>query len=216
MLVLRIMIVALLVSSSAAWAAPLPWNDRPYSHFSDQEPLKDMLSALAASQKTPVIVSKAVRGVISAHFKEKSALAIFEEVVNTHGLIWYYDKEALYVYRKEEIKQGSVSMKKMSPAEFTAALQRLEVYDPDFKWEISEADNVISFNGPERYIDIVLDNAKLLDSKRKSKQQVYKWKDASGRVHYSTERPSSLENKNWDVRTSEKLPGVEVLDVIKE
>lgn len=216
MLISRSYLLLLWLFCSIAWAAPLPWNDRPYSHFSDQEPLPEMLSALAASQKTPVIVSKKVDGYVSAHFKDREATDIFNEIVNTHGLIWYYDTEALYVYRKEEIKQGSVSMKKMSPIEFTAALKRLEVFDPQFKWDISEVDNVISFNGPERYVDVVLENAKLLDLKRLDRTQVYKWKDNSGRVHYSTEKPVSLQDGGIDAAINEKYPGFEVLSIIEK
>lgn len=195
------------------YAAPLPWGDKPYSHFSDQEPLADMLTTLAANEKTPIVVSPAIKQVISAHFKERPVKSIFEELTKTQGLIWYYDKETLYVYKEDEVKTGSVSLKSLTPNEFVDALKRLEIYDDRFKWEVSEVDNVIKIIGPERLINVVIDNAKLMDSQASKEKRIYKWKDSTGKIHYSSDRPV-MTDSNWDVKVSEKYPGVVVLDVI--
>lgn len=195
------------------YTASLPWGDKPYSHFSDQEPLADMLTTLAANEKTPIAVSPQIKQVISAHFKDRSVKSIFEEVAKTQGLIWYYDKETLYVYKEDEIKTGSVSLKSLTPTEFIDALKRLEIYDDKFKWEVSEVDNVIKLAGPERLITTVIENAKLMDSQASKEKRIYKWTDAKGKVSYSSERPV-LADGNWDVKINEKYPGVVVLDVV--
>ncbi|WP_162596656.1 DUF4124 domain-containing protein [Thiofilum flexile] len=191
--------------------ASLPWGDRPYSHFSDQEPLADMLTTLAANEKTPIVVSPQIKQVISAHFKSRSVKSIFDEVAKTQGLIWYYDKETLYVYKEDEVKTGSVSLQSLTPHEFIDALKRLDIYDDKFKWEVSEVDNLIKLTGPDRLISTVIDNAKLMDSQASKEKRIYKWKDANGKVHYSSDRPPS---GNWDVKVNEKYPGVVVLDVV--
>lgn len=196
-------------------AAPLPWNDEPYSHYSDEEPLAEMLKTLSANQGTPITISSKVEDVVSMHYKNKPSKDIFEDLAKTYGLIWYYDGEAIFVYKEEEAKRGSVSMQNMSPQEFSEALQRLQVLDDQYHWEVSELDNVIYFTGPERFVNSVVSMAKLMDNQPKKRSQIYKWTDASGRVNFSNERPLSSRGADKDVSTNDRFPGFDVVDVIE-
>jgi type II secretory pathway component GspD/PulD (secretin) len=201
--------------NGVVWAAPVPWKDGKYSHFSDQEPLSDMLKALAGFQDIPIVVSPKVKDVVSLHFKEQKPQEIFNELAKTYGLIWYYDKEALFVYKEDEVQAASVSLKKTSPKEFTNSLERLDVLDDRFPWEISEVDNVIYFKGPERFVSTVLDLAKVMDTQDLARRQVYRWKDKRGVVNFSSEDPVSGMGAQWDVKTGDKFPGFNVVDVVK-
>ncbi len=196
-------------------AAPLPWNDKPYSHYSDQEPLSEMMKTLAANQGTPITLSPKVNDVVSMHYKNRSSRDIFEDLVKTYGLIWYYDGESVFVYKEEEARRGSVSMENMTPSEFSEALKRLEVLDDQFHWEISEVDNVIYFTGPERFVSSVLSMAELMDSNASKRTKIFRWTDASGQVNFSNERPLSARNAEKDVSTNERFPGFDVFDVIE-
>nr|CAA6827543.1 MAG: Unknown protein [uncultured Thiotrichaceae bacterium] len=196
-------------------AAPLPWNDKPYSHYSDEEPLAEMLKSLSANQGTPITVSEKVQDVVSMHYKNKPSKVVFEDVAKTYGLIWYYDGEAIFVYKEEEARRGSVSMKTMSPQEFSEALERLDILDGQYHWETSEVDNVIYFTGPERFVNSVIDMAKLIDNQPKKRSKIFKWTDASGRVNFSNERPLSSRGSDKDVATEDRFPGFDVVDVIE-
>ncbi len=207
---------ACLIPAVSVNAAPLPWNGGVYSHFSDQEPLAEVLKTLAASQNTPIVVSARVKDVVSLKFKEMAPRDMFNELVRTYGLIWYYDKESLYIYKEEEAQTASVSLKNLSPDEFTAALQRLDVLDERFKWQVSEIDNLIYFTGPERFISAVLDMASVVDSQRLARQRIYRWKDASGVMNYSNEAPVSGNPAELDIKSQEKMPGFEMVDVVKK
>lgn len=205
-----------LISASGANAAPLPWDGGVYSHFSDQEPLSEVLKTLAASQNTPIVVSSKVKDVVSLKFKEVAPRAIFDELVRTYGLIWYYDKEALYIYKEEEAQTASVSLKNHTPEEFTAALKRLDVLEDRFQWRVSEVDNLIYFTGPERFISSVLDMASVVDSQRLARQRIYRWKDARGVVNFSSERPVGGNPVELDIQTQERFPGFDMVDVVKK
>lgn len=196
-------------------AAPLPWNDKPYSHFSDEEPLAEMLKTLAANQGTPITISEKVEDIVSMHYKNKRSEDIFEDLAKTYGLIWYYDGEAIFVYKEEEARRGSVSMENMSPQEFSEALRRLEVLDDQYHWEVSELDNVIYFTGPERFVNSVISMAKLMDKQPKKRAQIYKWVDTNGRVNFSNERPLSSRGADKDVMANDRFPGFDVVDVIE-
>lgn len=206
---------ALVLVGCSVMAAPVPWKEDNYSHFSDQEPLADLLKTLASVEDIPIVVSPKVKDVVSLHFQEKKPQAIFNELVKNYGLIWYYDKEALFVYKEDEVQTASVSMKKMSPKEFTNALKRLQVLDDRFQWEISEVDNIIYLTGPERFVSAVLDMAKVMDVQDLSRRQVYRWKDKSGVINFSSQDPVGGMGAEWDVKTDEKLPGFDVVDVVK-
>lgn len=195
-------------------AAPLPWNDKPYSHYSDEEPLAEMLGSLASNQGTPITISEKVVNVVSMHYKNKPSKEIFEDIAKTYGLIWYYDGEAIFVYKEEEAKRGSVSMTTMGPGEFSEALERLNILDSQYHWEVSELDNVIYFTGPERFVNSVVSMAKLMDNQPKKRSKVFKWTDASGRVNFSNERPLSSRGSDKDVATEDRFPGFDVVDVI--
>lgn len=197
------------------YAAPLPWNEKPYSHYSDQEPLSEMMKTLAANQGTPITLSPKVNDVVSMHYKNRTSREIFEDLVKTYGLIWYYDGESVFIYKEEEARRGSVSMENMTPSEFSEALKRLEVLDDQFHWEVSEVDNVIYFTGPERFVSSVLSMAELMDSNASKRTKIFRWTDASGQVNFSNERPLSARNASKDVSTNERFPGFDVFDVIE-
>lgn len=200
---------------SCVHAASLPWNDKPYSHYSDQEPLSEMLKTLAANQGTPITLSPKVDDVVSMHYKNRRSRSIFDDLVKTYGLIWYYDGESVFVYKEEEARRGSVSMENMTPSEFSEALKRLEVLDDQFHWEVSEVDNVIYFTGPERFVSSVLSMAELMDNNASKRTKIFRWTDASGQVNFSNERPLSARTAEKDVSTNERFPGFDVFDVIE-
>jgi type II secretory pathway component GspD/PulD (secretin) len=205
----------LLLLTKAAWAAPLTWSQQAYSHFSDQEPLVDLLQTLASTQKVPVVLSPQIKDVVSLHYKQQLPELIFNNLVKTYGLIWFFDGETLYVYKENEAQRGSVSLEKMTPQAFTTAMKRLNVLDSQYHWEVSEVDNMIYFTGPERFVSSVLDMAKMMDTQKLERPQVYKWIDAKGQVNYSNERPKSTNAEvNKDVATKERFPGFDVVDVI--
>ncbi len=213
-MLVRVVAVLMLLIAQAGVAAPLTWGSKPYSHFSDQEPLSELLQTLASTQEVPIVVSQKIQAVVSLHYKERLPEDIFNDLVKTYGLIWFFDGETLFVYKEDEAQRGSVSLEKMSPQAFTAAMQRLSVLDSQYHWEVSEVDNVIYFTGPERFVSAVLDMAKLIDTQTLERPQVYKWVDAQGRVNYSNERPNDTYDKDKDVATKERFPGFDVVDVI--
>lgn len=208
-------VVALLMLNFQAVAAPVPWKNASYSHFSDQEPLADMLKTLLAEENIPIVVSPKVKDIVSMHYKEQKPEAIFNDLAKTYGLIWYYDKESLFVYKEDEVQTASVSLKKASPNEFTNALKRMQVLDDRFKWQVSEVDNIVYFTGPERFISSVLDMAKVMDTQDLAKRQIYRWKDKNGVVNFSSEDPVGNMGSAWDVKTQDKFPGFDMVDVVK-
>jgi type III secretion protein C len=180
-------------------AVQLPWSDKVYSHFSDQEPLESLLETLAASQNTQITVSKRVDDVVSVYFKKKTAKVIFEALVKAHGLIWYYDGGVLYISKKDEMQTGSVNLKYHTTKEFAQSLRQLGVLDDHFYWMESQHDNTVYFKGPEQFVSTVLKMSKVLD-KKPARPRIYKWIDKNGVPNFSSKMPSHFnKRKSLDV-----------------
>jgi type III secretion protein C len=203
-----IILFSILLSTSVS-AAQLPWSNKVYSHFSDQEPLSSLLATLAASQNTQVTVSKRIDDIVSVHFKQKTAKTIFKELVKAHGLIWYYDGGVLYLSKKDETQTGSVSLEHHTTKEFSQSLRQLGILDDHFYWVESEHDNTVYFKGPERFVSTVLKMSKILD-KKPAKPRIYKWVDKNGVPNFSSTMPSHF-NKRKNLNVIEVDKGVSVV-----
>ncbi len=188
---------SLFSSNNNLEAAELPWASSEYAHYSNQEPLRDLLEALSASQKTPIVVSERIDDVVSVYFKTNSAKKIFQDLVKTYNLSWYYDGDTLYVYTKEEMQTGSVALKYISPEDFSVSMRRLGILDDHFYWVASDIDKMIYFKGPERFVSSVLEMSRVLDKETAKKPEItgkiFKWVDRNGVVNFGSKLPQHLD-----------------------
>ena len=198
-----------LALSNNVYAAPLPWSDKSYSHFSDQEPLESLLKTLAGTENTQISVSKKIDDVVSVHFQNRTVKDIFEELVKAHGLIWYYDGGVLYVSKKDEVQTGSINLKFNTTKEFSQSLRQLGILDEHFYWVESEHDNTVYFKGPEQFVSTVLKMTNVLD-KKPVKSRVYKWVDKDGVPTFSSNMPGQF-NKNKTLGVIDVDKGVSVV-----
>ncbi len=186
---LRVFVVFCVCLVSSAFAKDLPrgWGEQTYTHFSDQEPLTDFFAALAASQKTPIVVSEKIDTVVSGYYKKMTPKAIFREVVKSNGLVWYFDGNTLFINREDEMQAGTVSLTNTSASAFTDSLERLGVLDHHYHWVASDIDQMVYFKGPEQFVTAVLAMSKSLDKKQK-RSSIYKWVDKKGVTNFSSSR----------------------------
>lgn len=169
-------------------AKDLQWNDTSYTHYSDQEPLSSLLRAVAASQKTPIILSDKIDAVVSGYYKRQTPKSIFLDILKSNGLVWYYDGDTLFVEREEEMQTGSVSLTNVSATQFTHSLERLGILDHHYQWISSDIDKMVYFKGPEPFVTAVLEMSKVLD-KNVSGKRVYKWVDDNGITNFGSDMP---------------------------
>lgn len=199
----------LLLSFQQVSAKDIPWDDSIYTHYSDQEPLRSFLEALATSQKTPIIISDKIDTVISGYYKQQPPKDIFLEVVRSNGLVWYYDGDTLFIAREDEMQTGSVSLSKISASEFTNSLERLGILDHHYQWVTSDVDSMVYFKGPEQFVTAVLEMSKVID--KNGRPNIYQWVDKKGVTNFSSEMPAHYKNKT-EYKIINKNKGVVVLD----
>jgi hypothetical protein len=165
------------------------WPDDTYTHFSKNEPLSEMLEAMALDQDLPIILSEKITDKISAYFRKKKTNEIFSILQRTYGLVAYFDGDALYVYKNDEVISKTITLNK-SPVKFLEkALFDTGAMDAkvkaDVKWRINTKLNSVTFRGVRRFVDLTESLAKKLNSSN----YIYQWRDKKGRQHYSNDPP---------------------------
>jgi type II secretory pathway component GspD/PulD (secretin) len=147
-----------------------------------------------SAQGVPVVVSGDVTGALSGRFQKMQAQDVFEQIISTYNLVWYYDTHTLYVYNSDEMQTGTIKLQALTVAEFRQSLKDLGIFDVRFSWQASEPDGLIFFSGPQRYVTLVMEMAEVLDSQR-NRLTVYRWKDNDGVTNFSTASPGSHQNQ---------------------
>jgi len=184
-----LILTLLLCFSTNLFAEKLPWDKEKYTHYSEEQPLKEMLEEMAASQETSIVVSPKVTDVISAYYKQMYPIDILKSLAKSNDLLWYYDGKVLYIYKNDEIQTGSVTLKRLSVKQFSQALRKIGILDDQFYWNEVESEGIVYFKGPERFVSAVLQMSEILDNKKPNNDKVFKWVSKSGRVHYSNINP---------------------------
>ena len=175
--------------SASLTAEELQWDKEKYTHYSEEQPLKDMLEAMASAQGTSIVISPKVNDIVSVYFKEMYPSEILRSLAQSNKLLWYYDGEILYVYKDDEVQTGSVTLKQISVKDFSQTLRKMGILDKQFYWNEIEEEGIVYFKGPERFVSAVLQMSEILDNNAPSNKKVFKWKDRTGRINYSNINP---------------------------
>jgi type III secretion protein C len=205
----------LLAYSPVSYAYNLMWDNK-YTHFAKEEPLKDMLLALAAEQNTPIIVSDQIQDSVSVYYRDKSTSEIINDLKKTYNLMTFFDGSTLYVYKKDEIKHASVTLEKNPITSLEYELIEKKVLDKkskNIRWELDRGTNSVSFDGPARFVEIVLEIANRLDQSNLN-INIYKWKAPDGTINYSNEPP--FDSKYERVKTIRRYKTIPVTTTVSK
>lgn len=192
------LVILILMLPSKTHALNIEWNLQPYSHYSENEPLGDVIAALMTSQNIPVVTSKSIKSKVNIDFRSMLPERFFKQLVSAYHLTWYYDGQILYVYKMDEINTGSLKLSHISVSQFSESLTELGILDSRFSWRKSSDDKLVYFSGPKRLTSIVMEMAKVLDTARSnsvarrkvSRPTIYRWEDNNGTVRFSTSQPA--------------------------
>ena len=160
-----VLLLALLCVGATASAAELPWAGRPYQIVANEKPLPDLLRELSASQGTTAVVDPKVAGTISGRFGG-SPLKTLNSLCATYGLSWYFDGAFLYVDPSADAKSEVLSIGNTAGNSgwLMQSLTQLRIYDPRYPLLVSGRDGTARVTGPRRYVEMVRQVARLLDS----------------------------------------------------
>ena len=210
--------LGILLTAFNAQAAELSWPNEPYSHYSNQEPLRDVVESLAASQGIPVVVSDSVDDVVSISFHQIMPAELFDRLIKAYNLTWYYDGNTLFVYGIDEMLTSTIKLSTLTALDFQKSLQDLGIFDGRFPWRVVKRQNLIYFSGPPRFVALVNEMAKKLDINQNQPDNiVYRWIDEYGITHFSSTAPNNVSSAQVDVLTTQSglITGSPAPDVVQ-
>lgn len=183
----------MLLPLAMAQAAPVPWKTDDYSHFSDHEPLRNVLNSLVSGEDFTVVVSDRVTDVVSLHFSHVTPQRALQRLARLYNLVWYFDGQVLYVQKADELQTATLRLRRLSPADFTRTLREMGIHDARFPWRVAERERVIHFSGPRAYVSLVMETARMLERGRRPREGavVYRWLEPDGVTGYGSAPPEA-------------------------
>lgn len=99
-------------------AATIPWEKEKFTLVTNGMHLSKVLHELGAHSHIPIIVSEKIKDVYLGSLRSIPPETAFRNLVNLYNLAWYYNEQALYIYRADEVSYQllSANVLKNSPA----------------------------------------------------------------------------------------------------
>ncbi|WP_292437397.1 type III secretion protein [Mesorhizobium sp.] len=150
-------LAAVLVFGDAlrADAAEPRWPAGPYKYITVDQSVTDALVELGRNMRTPMRVSKLVKGRLSAGMPVGTAREFLDEICNRYGLVWHFDGIVMNVATEAEVQTEMIPLDANAAAHAEERLSRLGVTDPRFPIKVSKEDDVVSVSGPPSYVELV-------------------------------------------------------------
>jgi type III secretion protein C len=141
------------------------WKTPLYSRHSNQEDLGELMRDFGSQQGMNVVLSQLATGTISGYFDRVPAREFLDFISKAQNLIWYYDGKTLYLYRSDEIVSQFASVDFIPLSSVEPILEHLGIYDPRYDLKAAEESGIILVTGPPRYVELVLNTIRMLDSR---------------------------------------------------
>lgn len=157
----------LIWAASPAGAARLHWPNNQYVHISEEQPIEEFLLEFCAGQGILVSISKGVGNqTISGRFDLPPA-QVFDQVVGTFSLIWYYDGNILYIYRSDEAISKIIALKHLSTQNLKKILEDMQIPDSRFPIQYYAREKIVHVSGPPQYVSFIENTARVLDDNKR-------------------------------------------------
>jgi type III secretion protein C len=153
----------------------------PYSHYSNQEPLGQVLADFARVEGYHAMVSGALEGKLSGRFDKLEGWVFLEGLERAFGARWYVLDKTLYFYHARELARVFISAQATGAREMHRQLTAMGLVSAQLPLEIAEgADGLLAVSGPPAYVAQIQAMAEALEkAAEKSAMRVFKLKYAS-------------------------------------
>lgn len=127
-IILAVCLLTMLGNSQAM--ATIPWKDNePFFLSSRGSKLTDVLHDLGANYGVPVVVSRQVDEPFIGVIKNMAPAQALDHLARLHKLAWYYDGQAIYVYKAQEVSSRLITPTYLSVDTLTDQLEGSNILD---------------------------------------------------------------------------------------
>lgn len=149
----QLLALPLLLCGALACAEELPLPPREVSYQLNEEPLPAFLERFFQDQGLPVVLSPAVRahtGTLNGP-RSGSAASVFRSIARSNQLAAYYDGNAVYVYRANELGSRSFGVPPSRVRDFERAAA--QIVDRDNSYRIVADTGLVMAAGTPRFLE---------------------------------------------------------------
>jgi type III secretion protein C len=158
------MALALILAPGRPAAAQAPPFSGLYSHFSEREPIADVLTDFARSYDLRVSVSPALTGTVSGRFEGVAPLLFLDGMRTAFGVNWYQLGGTIYFYHESEWAAKTYHPKASTPWAIADALRDSGASSPQLPPKPKGGTLVLE--GPENYVNDLESEAQAFDGGR--------------------------------------------------
>jgi type III secretion protein C len=171
---LRSIVAALLLASvGPAFASghtqvgkvAIPWTVSDFHYHRPGSDVADALVVLSAVEHIPIVDTGATRCTIDASY-EQTPQRFLENITRLCKLDWYYDGATLGISEKSSRQSREIRLNFADAADLDAALVNHHLKVDRFRASYDKPHNLLSVQGPARYVASVAAVARLVESRR--------------------------------------------------
>ncbi len=126
--------------------------NKPFTHFAENQDLKDALSAFARVQDLNSSFTSEVKGNLSGRFDSISSKDFLEAMRIAFGVEYYLQGNSINFYNEKEKEKSFISVKAMEAEKVLSLLRQSGLISPNLPLTIMKDSNTIMVSGPSLYI----------------------------------------------------------------
>ena len=146
---LMVLLMVLLISQPAR-AGDVPGFEQPVALMPRDQPIGQFIKDLFSRISVPVQIDESIRGSVNGDFN-KSARAVFEDLMSSFQLTLYFDGAVAYVYPANDIVHKVVYMPNTVGHQVVSNAASMKLVDEDNLVEVSSAGLVVT--GTQRFVE---------------------------------------------------------------
>lgn len=154
----------LLIESTAVLAADF---SHKYSHYSDYEPLGNVLIDFAKVQGYGANVSPKLSGTLSGSFDNLDPMLFLDAMRAAYGVRYYVANNTVYFYHDSEWTHTLVKPVAMTAGELIKSLREAKISSPQLPIKI-DSHGLLLVQGPAFYVDNIVNVIKSFDNTKNS------------------------------------------------
>ncbi|WP_022665962.1 type III secretion system outer membrane ring subunit SctC [Desulfospira joergensenii] len=124
-----------------------------FSHYSEAEPLVNLLETFARSQGMRAAFTENVKGEVSGRFNGMTPEDFLAGIYTAFGVEWYALDDILHFYVKRDLERRLVYLSASRPSEMKQILTEAGLISEQLSCTANDAKKVLVFSGPGDYAD---------------------------------------------------------------
>lgn len=143
-----------------------------FSHYSEAEPLVNLLETFARSQGLRAAFTENVKGEVSGRFRKINPEHFLAGIYTAFGVEWYVLDDIIHFYVKRDLERRLVYLSASRPSDMKKILMDAGLMSEQLPCTVDDKKRVLSFSGPGDYADGLAAAIKSYEDAYRNQQEV--------------------------------------------